>query len=113
MALSDEEKELIKAAAEGATKGIAERTPPVYTDLLRLAVKELVRGWPHSPGLKKDISFHVHLVFSDIEPPMCLKALYNLQRLGIANPFGPMNVGQFKALQLKTLTISKYSTQTI
>jgi hypothetical protein len=210
MGLSSEEEELIKAAAEGATKGLAEKIPPLYTDLLQPAVQEIGKGlaglvtlalapvssavwgydkianWlvpalseklsgvdpeniispkanilgPAIEGLKfledepelrdmfaqliadslnKETIAQVHpgfveslrnlsaldakilkytydessftwversripfmstLFFEGIDPALCLKSLYNLQRLGIVNPYGPMNVGQFKALQ--------------
>jgi hypothetical protein len=210
MRLSNEEEELIKAAAEGATKGLSEKIPPLYTDLLQPAVQKIGKGledlvtlalapvssavwgydkianWlipalseklagvdpdniispkpiilgPAIEGLKfledepdlrdmfaqliaaslnKETIAQVHpgfveslrnlsaldakilkyiydetsftwaergqipfmstVFFEGIDPAACLKSLYNLQRLGIANPYGPMNVGQFKTLQ--------------
>jgi hypothetical protein len=220
MGLSDDEQELVKAAAEGATKGIAEKIPPLYTDLLQPAVKELGKGlaglvslalapvssavwgydkianWlipvlseklsgvdpeniispkanilgPAIEGLKfledepdlrdmfaqliaeslnKETIAQVHpgfveslrnlsaldakilkytydetsftwvergsipfmstAYFEGINPAMCLKSLYNLQRLGIVNPYGPMNVGQFKSLQREQYFTQLYS----
>lgn len=44
MALSEDEKALIEAAAEGAIKALANKIPAVYTDLLQPGTRVLGKG---------------------------------------------------------------------